>query len=128
MELAHVIRQPRGLIEVALDDEPAHAGRLRPRVEIQRVDRAGRLPVARPEAVRILVRVHVDRTLQRRIVRCGIVQGIVRPSASRRAATLPTGALARFAALLGRATLAQAECQGQADGECAHGEMSHGAG
>ena len=82
MELAHVVGQPGGLIEVPLDDEPAHAGRLGARVEIERVDRAGGLAVARPEAVGILVRVHVDRALQRRIVRRGIVQRVVRPSAS----------------------------------------------
>ena len=128
MELAHVVGQPRGLIEVTLDDEAAHARRLRARVEIERVDRAGGLPVARTEAVGILVRVHVDGALQRRIVRRGIAQRVVRPSASRRTAGAPAPrAFARFA-LLRRAVLAHAECQGQADGERAHGQVSHGAG
>jgi len=128
MELAQVVGQPRGLIEVALDDEPAHAGRLRSRVQIQRVDRARGLTITRPEAVGILVRVHVDRALQRRIVRRGIVQRIVRPSASGRTGTLPPGALARFAALRRRPALAHAERQRDAEGECAHDQVSYGTG
>jgi hypothetical protein len=97
---------------------------------IQSVDRAGRLAVARPEAVRILMRVHVDRALQRRIVRRRIAQRIVRASASRCwTGALPAIRLTGFgASLCRRAALAQADRYRQADGTRTHRQLSNGAG
>jgi hypothetical protein len=61
------------LIQVLLDDEPAHAGRLRTLREVDAVNRSSRLKVvAGPVAVWILVGVKIDCAYERRIVRHGI--------------------------------------------------------
>ena len=60
MELAHVVGEAGALIEVLLDDEAPHARGLRPRIQIQRIVGSRGLTVARPVAVGILMRVHVD--------------------------------------------------------------------
>src|SRR4029078_8823371 len=108
--------QTGALIEVFLDHEAAHACSLGACVEIERVDRPRSLPVSWSEAVGILVRVHVDRALQCRIVRDRIVERIVRSPASLRATSLtsscalPAGA---FTSLLRRTARAHAERQRQ---------------
>src|SRR4029453_3847676 len=68
MELAHVVGITRALIEMLLDDEAAHAGGLRPRIQIHRVVGSRGLTVARPVAVGILMRMQVYAA----VLDCGI--------------------------------------------------------
>ena len=80
------------------------------------------------EAVGILVRVHVDRALQGRIVGRRIAKRIVRPSPSRRrTGTLSAVGLTRFAPLR-RAVRAHPERERQADRGCVHRQVSYAAG
>jgi hypothetical protein len=91
---------------LAHDHETAHSRFHGPLGLVEHVERTRGLTVARTIAVRVEVRVQVDRALQSGFARSGIVQRVVRGRASRSCSAFAPGS-GRARALLG------------ADGSCA---------